>query len=358
MMLELLMLFGGAVLEAVGLGPLATPLIAYGAWKLAAQLVVPELERIVGFRMPEAVEEARWRAVNLKERKNKKTGRLAGYVRVYGPLASPAELDVLTGWARQKGLLEYLRPDVDWVFLIVRENGETKYYVGASCEGELQQCAQTIKLALSGFKRAAETMGMRVEVSDPPKLPLSEAPRGWRSWLPSLVLIASLLVVLRRLAMGWSWSGLGLALALVGLLPLVLPLGRRVVGDVGVARPKPYSDMSRVTATSTLSYSFEALNWSPSDFFIKVVFRRADAEIAKLRELYSRRETTSQALFLPGMALEAQHLWRLLQRIDQDQERLFEAVAVYSKAVEPVMRSLGWEPVRAPLASVASLLAA
>jgi len=130
------------------------------------------------------------------------------------------------------------------------------------------------------------------------------------------------------------------------------------VGDVGVARSKPYSDMSRVTATSTLSYSFEALNWAPADFFIKVIFRRADAEIAKLRELYSRREATSQALFLPGMALEAQHLWRLLQRIDQDQERLFEAVALYSKPVEPVLRSLGWEPIRAPLASVASLLAA
>ncbi|PLJ76838.1 hypothetical protein [Infirmifilum sp. SLHALR2] len=356
MMLELLMLFGGAVLEAVGLGPLATPLVAYGAWKLAVQLVVPELERVTGFGVPEVVEEAKWRALDVKERKNKKTGRLAGYVRVFGPLASPAELDVLTGWARQKGLLEHLRPDVLWTFLILRENGETRYYVGASCEGELQTCAQAIKLALSGFKRAAESMGMRVEVSDPPKLPLREAPKGWKSWLPSLSVVTALLLVTRRLTLGWSWSGLGLALALVGLLPLILPLGRRVLGDVGVARPKPYSDMSRVTATSTLSYSFEALNWSPYDFFVKVVFRRADADIAKLRELYSRREATSQALFLPGMALEAQHLWRLLQRIDQDQERLFEAVVVYSKSVEPVLRSLGWEPLRAPLAGVATLI--
>jgi len=358
-MLELLMVLGGAVLEAVGLGPLATPLVAYGAWKLAASMLVSELERIVGFRMPETVEEAKWRAVSLKVGKSgRKKGRLAGYVRVFGPLASPAEQDVLTGWARQKGLLEYLRPDVEWIFLLLRENGETRYYVGATCFGELQQCAQTIKLALSGFKRAAETMGMRVEVSDPPKLPLSEAPKGWRAWLPGLGVIAALLVVARRLMLGWSWSGLGFMLALTGLLPLVIPVGRRVVGEIGVARPKPYSDMSRVTAASTLSYSFEALNWSPHDFFVKVVFRRADADIAKLRELYSRRETTSQALFLPGMALEAQHLWRLLQRIDQDQERLFEAVALYSKPVEPVLRSLGWEPIRVPLASVASLLAA
>ena len=343
----------GAIAERIGLGPISLLLLAYPVLFLGVWAGLAATSSAVGVKKPKIKLEGPWRVMEVAGFRERRW-RVTAYLRVSGPRVTPDELDLVTGWGRMRTVVEMLRAGTDYLFLLKRSDNETKFYLGASAEDkDASVAAKKVELALKTAKRVFEDVGCRVELVKAREVEPPLTRRKGKAWhLAAFALALAFLLNRLRLSFSFTWAALAASCAIALTVALLESRGSEFFSCRGIKalKPNPAPDMTKFEALSSLAFAYEALNWYEGDFYVKIVFRRADEEEKRLREEYTRREKASRALELPGLELSSTHLRGLLDRIAYNRERLFIAggVAIGSDTLYSVLKSLGWEVVDVP----------